>query len=167
MSDPVDDRRGETPASQIVRHQDVLYLDDLSVDQTFVSRVVSVGQDDIFEFAGRFDPQAFHLDPAAADTDPVFRGLAASGWHTAALTMRLLVESVPLANGVIGLEVNVTWPRPVRPGDSLHLRSTITEIAPSRSKPDRGIVTVESLTLNADDEVCQRLVSKVLVMRRP
>lgn len=157
----------QTPPDRIVRHENVLHLDDLTVDQRFVSRSVTVEEDEIFEFAGRFDPQAFHLDPAVADPDPVFRGLAASGWHTAALTMRLLVESVPLANGVIGLEVNVTWPRPVRPGDSLHLVSTITEIAPSRSKPDRGIVTVESLTLNADDAVCQRLVSKVLVMRRP
>src|SRR6202049_457682 len=98
----------------------------------------------IKEFAAEFDPQPFHLDDAAAKPS-IFKGLAASGWHTAAVAMRLLVAGgLPFANGLLGLGGEIAWPRPTRPGDILHVESEIVEITPSRSKPHKGIVTVRS-----------------------
>ena len=144
-----------------------LYMEDLSVGQRFTSAKLTVTAEAIKGFARQFDPQPFHLDEAAAATS-LFAGLAASGWHTAALTMRLLVEGgVPIAGGVIGAGVEIAWPRPTRPGDELHVVSEITEITPSRSKPDRGIVVVRSETRNQKGEVVQILTSKLLVFARP
>ena len=98
----------------------------------------------------------------------MFGGLAASGWHTGALTMRLLVDGgAPLAGGVIGAGGELTWPRPTRPGDELQVFSEVTEITPSRSKPDRGIVAVRSETRNQRGEVLQILTSKLVVFRKP
>ena len=142
-----------------------LYLDDLAVGDRYVSREITLDAAAIKRFAADFDPQPFHLDEAAAEAS-FFQGLAASGWHTAALTMRLKVESIPIAGGLIGAGVELSWPRPTRPGDTLHLESTITAIAPSKSKPDRGIVTVQSETLNQHGELVQKLVSRLLVFRR-
>jgi acyl dehydratase len=96
----------------------------------------------------------------------LFEGLVASGWHTAAITMRSLVHSVPIAGGIIGAGGEITWPKPIKPGDVLNLVSTIVNISPSKSKPDRGIVTIQSHTLNQHGELCQRLIAKVLVFRR-
>ncbi|CAM5182690.1 Acyl dehydratase OS=Castellaniella defragrans OX=75697 GN=HNR28_003330 PE=4 SV=1 [Castellaniella defragrans] len=143
-----------------------LFLEDLVVGEEFRSREHLLDAAQIHDFACRFDPQPFHVDDEAAK-DSFFQGLAASGWHTAALTMKLLVSSVPLGCGIIGAGGEIGWPRPTRPGDTLKVVSKILEIAPSRSKPDRGIVTVECLTLNQRDEVCQRMVTRLLVMRRP
>ena len=144
----------------------VLYLDDLNVGDEFTSQGHTLDKDAVFAFAGQFDPQPFHLDEAAAQASS-FGGLAASGWHTASVTMKLLVSSFPVAGGVLGLGAEVTWPRPVRPGDTLRAVTTVMEVTPSRSKPDRGIVTIETLTFNQDDELCQRMVSKVVATRRP
>ncbi|HWL66857.1 MAG TPA: MaoC family dehydratase [Geminicoccus sp.] len=143
------------------------FLDDLTVGQRFVSGSRRVETHDIKAFAREFDPQPFHLDEAAA-ADSLFGGLAASGWHTAAVTMRLLVEGgAPLAGGLIGAGAEVAWPRPTRPGDLLTVTSEVIEIRPSRSRPDRGMVTLRSETRNQDDEVVQTLVAKLVVPRRP
>lgn len=143
----------------------MLYLEDLSVGDRFVSDEYELDAMQIKDFAARFDPQPFHLDEAAAQ-QTLFGGLAASGWHTAAITMRLLVGGgLPLACGLIGAGAEISWPQPTRPGDVLHVVSTILAIAPSRSRPDRGVVTVDSQTLNRHGEVVQRLVSKLVVMR--
>lgn len=118
-------------------------------------------------FAAEFDPQPFHLDEAAAETT-VFKGLAASGWHTAAVAMRLLVTGgLPFANGIIGLGGEIAWPRPTRPGDVLHVESEIVEITPSRSKPQQGIVTLRGKMLNQNGEAVYLLTAKLLVLRRP
>jgi len=142
-----------------------IYLEDLTPGMVFTSSEHRLDVEQIREFAQRFDPQPFHLDVDKA-RETYFSGLAASGWHTAAITMKLLVESLPLACGVIGAGSEITWPRPTRPNDVLHVVSTVVEIAPSRSKPDRGIVTVRSDTLNQNGEVCQRSVARLLVFRR-
>ncbi len=142
-----------------------LYLDDLKVGDVFVSASHLLDADQIVAFARQFDPQPFHVDAEAAK-DSFFQGLAASGWHTAAITMKLLVQSLPLARGVIGAGGEISWPQATRPGDVLKVTSTVLEILPSRSKPDRGLVVVQSLTSNQRDEVCQRLTSKVLCFRR-
>jgi acyl dehydratase len=144
-----------------------LYLEDLSVGQRFASATHVVTVEQIKEFARQFDPQPFHLDEAAA-ARTLLGGLAASGWHTAAITMRLLVGGgVPIAGGVIGANVEIAWPRPTRPGDELQVFSEVMEITPSRSKPDRGVVVVRSETRNQKGEVVQLLTSKLIVPRKP
>ena len=142
------------------------YLEDFAVGQTFSSGRLRVSKEEIRNFAAEFDPQPFHVDEAAA-RDTLFAGLAASGWHTAALTMRLLVESgLPMAGGLIGAGAEVTWPRPTRPGDVLHVESEILELRPSRSRPDRGLATVRSETRNQLGDIVQVLVAKLVVPRR-
>ncbi|CAB3643095.1 MaoC family dehydratase [Achromobacter pestifer] len=142
-----------------------LFLDDLAVGDTFTSAAHQLDVDQVRRFAAEFDPQPFHLDETAARAS-LFQGLAASGWHTVAITMRLLVDSLPLADGVIGAGAEISWARPTRPGDTLSVKSTILSITPSRSKPDRGIVVVESVTLNQDGDEVQKLTSKVVSFRR-
>ena len=143
----------------------LLYLEDLHVGQRFVSRSDPIDKDQIKAFAAQFDPQAFHLDEEAAKTS-LFGGLAASGWHTAAITMRLLVESgPPIAGGIIGTGGEISWPRPTRPGDVLTVESEVMEIAPSHSKPDRGMVTLRSETRNQRGEIVQMLTAKLVVQR--
>jgi acyl dehydratase len=122
--------------------------------------------DEIKAFARQFDPQPFHLDEEAAKRT-FFGGLAASGWHTAAITMRLQVESgLPIAGGMIGIGGEMSWPKPTRPGDILRVVSEILEVTPSRSRPDRGTVRVRSETRNQRDEVVQILDARLLVPRR-
>ena len=143
-----------------------LYLDDLHVGQRFNSGSYVMEAARIKEFAAEFDPQPFHLDEAAAEAS-VFKGLAAGGWHTAAVAMRLLVNGgLPFANGIVGLGGEIAWPKPTRPGDTLHLESEIVEITPSRSKPQQGIVTVRSTMLNQRGEPVYLLTAKLLVLRR-
>ena len=144
----------------------LIYLEDLSVGDVFVSKTHALDAEQIVAFASQFDPQPFHLDPEAAQ-DTLFQGLAASGWHTAALTMKLLVESFPVARGVIGAGAELAWPLPTRPDDVVKVTSTVISITPSRSKPDRAIVVVESITSNQRDEALQKLTSKVVVFRKP
>ena len=149
-------------------HQDGarLYLDDLQVGQRFTSGTYLIDEARIKEFAAEFDPQPFHLDESAAEAG-VFKGLAASGWHTAAVSMRLLVTGgLPLANGIVGLGGEIAWPRPTRPGDILRVESEIVGITPSRSKPDQGIVTVRGTTLNQHGEAVYILTAKLLVPKR-
>jgi acyl dehydratase len=143
------------------------YLDDLQVGQRFTSASHRIDEAQITAFARQFDPQPFHLDDTLARTT-LFRGLAASGWHTAAITMRLLVDGgAPMAGGIIGAGGEVNWPNPTRPGDVLHVESEVMQITPSRSRPDRGIVVVRSETLNQRGEVVQVLTAKLVVTRRP
>ncbi|KQR69328.1 dehydratase [Rhizobium sp. Leaf384] len=148
------------------QHTPRLFLDDLAPGLSFRSGTVDVTADEIRSFAGQFDPQPFHLDDAAAHAT-LFGGLAASGWHTAALTMRLIVESLPFDGGLIGTHCELAWPLPTRPGDRLHVEGEIVEISPSRSKPDRGIVVMRSRTINQDDGIVQTLTASLLVFRRP
>ena len=142
-----------------------LYLDDLQVGQEFLSAEHPLDAKQIIASAQQFDPQSFHLDEEAAK-DSFFQGLAASGWHTMSITMKLLVQSLPFAKGVIGAGGEIAWPRPTRPGDILRVRSTIREIRPSRSRPDRGMVQTRSLTLNQEGEVLQELTANLLAFRK-
>jgi acyl dehydratase len=144
-----------------------LYLEDLHVGQRFTSGTHALDEDQVIAFASQFDPQPFHLDAAAAGA-MFFGGLVASGWHTAAITMRLLVlGGVPVARGLIGVGAELSWPRPTRPGDVLRVDCEVVEISPSRSRPDRGMVKVRSETRNQRDEVVQVLEARMMVPRRP
>ena len=144
-----------------------LFLEDLTVGQRFVTATMPVDAAAITAFAAQWDPQPFHLDDAAARVT-LFGGLAASGWHTAAMTMRLLVGSgPPFAGGIIGSGGELAWERPVRPGDTLHVTCEVLEIIPSRSRPDRGMVRVRCLTVNQDRQVVQSFAPKLVVTRRP
>jgi len=144
-----------------------LYLEDLRVGQRFSSGAHALDEAQIKAFAGQFDPQPFHLDDATAK-DTLFAGLAASGWHTAAITMRLLVDGgAPFAGGIVGAGGEINWPKPTRPGDILQVESEIVDVTPSRSRPDRGIVTVRSETFNQRGETVQILTAKLVVPRRP
>ena len=146
----------------------VLYFDDFSIGQVYKSGRMRVDKDAIIRFATEFDPQPYHLDDAAA-RDTVFRGLAASGWHTAAMTMRLLVDGeFRPAGGIIGVGFDeFSWPRPVRPGDELTVRSEIVDVRPSKSRPDRGTIRVRTTTLNQNDEIVQSYVGTLIVPKRP
>src|SRR5947199_7188808 len=147
-----------------------LHLEDLQPGQRHrsIGDPVSVTAEGIKAFARQFDPQPFHLDEATA-AETFFKGLAASGWHTAAVTMKLLVEGgLPLAGGIIGAGVEeVRWPRPVRPGDRLRVESEVLEVRPSRSRPEQGIAKVRTTTLNQSDEPVQIMTSNLVVQRRP
>jgi len=145
---------------------DLLYLDDLRVGQRFASGHHALDEAQIKSFAAQFDPQPFHLDNDAARAS-LFGGLAASGWHTAAITMRLLVGGgAPVAGGVVGAGGEISWPRPTRPGDILQVESEILEVKPSRSRPERGMVTLRSETRNQRGEVVQVLTASLVVPRR-
>src|SRR5436190_1116360 len=144
------------------------YLEDFSIGQRFGSGRLLVDKDRIKTFAAEFDPQPFHLDETAA-RGTIFGGLAASGWHTAALTMRLLVDGeLKPAGGIIGAGFDeFRWPRPVRPGDELRVESEILEIRPSQSRPSQGMIKVRTTTLNQDGEAVQVFVGNLVVPRRP
>ena len=142
------------------------FLDDLRVGQRFTSGTYIMNAAKIKEFAAEFDPQPFHLDESAAQAS-VFKGLAASGLHIAAVAQRLLATGgLPLAGGILGLGGEIAWPKPTRPGDTLHVESELVEITPSRSKPDQGIVTVRSAMINQEREAVYLLTAKLLVPRR-
>jgi acyl dehydratase len=144
------------------------YLEDYAVGQVYRSGRLRVDKDQIIAFAAQFDPQSYHLDEAAARKS-VFGGLAASGWHTAALTMRLLVESeFRPADGILGVGFDeLSWPRPVRPADELHVESEVLEVRPSKSRPDRGLIRVRMTTFNQNGEPVQIYIGNLLVPRRP
>jgi acyl dehydratase len=150
----------ETPAGER------LYFDDLRVGQRFVSRTQVIDQQQIIAYARQFDPQPFHVDPEAAKGS-FFGGLVASGWHTAAITMRLLVESGPqIAGGMIGMGAELSWPRPTRPGDTLQVETEIIELHESKSRRDRGFGTIRCETRNQNGEVVLTLTCKVVAPRR-
>jgi acyl dehydratase len=142
-----------------------LTLEDLSVGQTFQSETYTLNAEKIKSFAKEYDPQPFHTDEKAA-VGTFFDGLAASGWQTASITMRLLVPSLPILGGLIGASCDINWTKPTRPGDTLHVESEILEIKPSRSRPDRGAITIRSMTKNQNGETVQTLVSRLVVPRR-
>ena len=143
-----------------------LFLEDFQEGQQFESGTREMTAEAIKAFATEFDPQPFHLDEAAAK-DSFFGGLAASGWHTMAVTMRLMVEGgAPIAGGVIGAGGEINWPRPTWPGDVLRVVSTVEKVTPSRSKPERGMLRMRSETLNQRGEVVQVLVANLLAWRR-
>lgn len=145
---------------------DSLYLEDVHVGLRLVSGTHALDTAQIMEFARQFDPQPFHLDEAAAAAS-LFQGLAASGWHTAAITMKLITGMRPgIAGGIIGAGAELNWPTATRPGDLLRVESEVIEIRPSRSRPDRGIVLMRSQTLNQRDEIRQELVAKLVMFRR-
>ncbi|WP_407518713.1 MaoC family dehydratase [Methylobacterium oryzisoli] len=144
-----------------------LYFEDLAPGQVYRSGDLVVTAEAIKRFAAEYDPQPFHLDEERAGAS-FFGGLAASGWHTAALTMRLLVESgLPLAGGIIGAGMDeLRWPRPLRPGDTIRLESEVLELRPSRSRPMQGLAKVRTTTLTQDGAPVQVLVANLVVMRR-
>jgi acyl dehydratase len=159
----MDKMENETPPPYQTAEQ--LYLDDLYIGQRFTSGTYLMEEARIREFATEFDPQPCHLDKAAAETT-IFKGLAASGWHTAAVAMRLLVTGgLPLADGIVGMGGDIAWPRPTRPGDILHVESEIIAITPSRSKPHQGIVTVRCEMINQNHETVYVLTAKLLVSK--
>jgi acyl dehydratase len=146
--------------------QEKLWLEDLAIGQQYFSGMHTLTAEEIKAFAAAYDPQPFHLDETAAGKS-MFGGLAASGWHTAAITMRLSVQSFLLASGIIGSGGELRWPWPVRPGDTLQVKSEILEIIPSRSKPDRGMVRVKLTTTNQSGEIVQTFSPRLVVFRRP
>src|SRR5262245_13612879 len=143
------------------------YREDYTVGQTFGSGRHRVDEQRIKTFAAEFDPQPFHLDAAAA-ASTIFGGLAASGWHTAAMTMRLLVDGdLKPAGGIVGLGFDeFRWPKPVRAGDELYIESEILEVQPSKSRPDQGRIKVRTTTFNQNGETVQIQVGNLLVPRR-
>jgi acyl dehydratase len=143
------------------------YWEDFEQGETVELGSYEITREEMLEFARRYDPQPFHVDEAAADAGP-FGGLAASGWHTAALTMRLLVESeLRPDGGLIGAGFDeLRWLRPVSPADRLHLDVEVLEARASRSKPDQGIVKIRTTTLNQDGEPVQVSVGSILVRRK-
>jgi len=145
----------------------IYYLEDFAIGQIFAGGRARIDADQIKAFARQFDPQPFHLDEQAAQ-ESVFRGLAASGWHTAALTMRLLADGeFKPAGGIIGVGFDeLSWQRPVRPGDELHAKSEILDVRPSKSRPDRGLIRVRTTTYNQHDEPVQVFTGNLIVPRR-
>src|SRR3989449_1860919 len=143
------------------------FLEDFAVGQTFGSGRLGIDKGRIKAFGAEFDPQPFHLDEEAA-RDTIFGGLAASGWHTAAIPMRLLVDSdLKPAGGIVGAGADeFRWPRPVRPGDELRTESEVLEVRPSRSRPDQGLIKVRTTTINQNDEAVQVILAQIVVPRR-
>lgn len=144
-----------------------LYLEDFHVGDYFETASVVMTKEDIISFATHFDPQHFHLDQETAK-DSLFNGLAASGWHTNGVSMRLIVQSgLNIINGIIGLGVDeVRWPKPVRPNDSIYVRGDILEVIPSNSKPEWGVVKIRWQTFNQHHEVVASMLPSLWVKRR-
>jgi acyl dehydratase len=142
------------------------YFDDLKVGDRFKSEPLEVTVKQVIEFAHKFDPQMFHLNRKSAERT-IFKGLVASGWHTAAMTMRLLVQTLNFAEGAIGLGVDeLRWPNAVRPGDELKVETEILEQRPCRSKPNHGIIRLRNVTTNQRSEIVQTMTANVMVPRR-
>lgn len=142
------------------------HFEGLHIGQRFVSGTHLVDEEQIIAFARQFDPQPFHIDPEAAKST-LFHGLVASGWHTAAITMRLLVGSgLSIEGGMVGAAGELNWPRPTRPGFILQVETEVIELRPSRSRPDRGLATIRSETKNQLGEVVQVLIAKLVVPRK-
>jgi acyl dehydratase len=142
------------------------YYDDLKLADRFQSEPLQVREKELIEFAHKFDPQMFHLNRKSAERT-IFKGLVASGWHTAAMTMRLFVRTLNFAEGAIGLGVDeLRWPNTVRPGDVLHVETEIVELRPSRSKPNYGIVRLRNVTTNQRGKIVQSMLASAMVPRR-
>ncbi len=145
-----------------------LYFDDFQIGQKFKSNgSVRVTAQEITEFAEKYDPQPFHLDEAAGKST-FFKGLAASGWLTAAIVMRLRVDTIHVVGGMIGAGVEeIRWTEPVRPNDSLHTDTEVVGLRRSKKRPELGLVTIYTLTLNQRDEVVMKSTVKFLAPLRP
>ena len=144
-----------------------LYFDDLKAGDRFQSETFEVPGKSIIEFAEKFDPQKFHLNLKSAERS-IFKGLIASGWHTAAITMRLFVQATNFAEGAIGLGVDeLRWPNAVRPGDALHVETEIVDLRESKSKPNHGIIRIRNVTKNQRGEIVQTMFANAMVPRRP
>lgn len=158
---------GQAAAPQSDDRGEMLYFDDLEPGMTFLTACHELDRDQIVAFASVYDPQPFHLDDEAAKAT-LFGGLAASGWQTAALSMRLMVTTGPrIAGGMIGLEAKASWPQPTRPGDVLQVAMEIISVTPSRSRPDRGTAVMRSVTRNQRGDALQILDATMVVPRRP
>jgi acyl dehydratase len=143
-----------------------LYFDDLKVGDRFKSEPLKVSEKELIEFAHKFDPQMFHLTRKKAERT-IFKGLIASGWHTAAITMRLFVRTLNFAEGAIGLGVDeLRWPIVVRPGDVLTVETEIVDLRPSRSRPGYGIIRLRNVTTNQRGEIVQTMLASAMVPRR-
>jgi acyl dehydratase len=142
-----------------------LFFEDLALGQTWRSASIALDQADIIAFATEYDPQPFHTDPEAAARHRLFRGLAASGWHTAALTMRLFATAeTRIAGGIIGNGIDeLRWPRPVRPGDTLAVTSEVVELRPPEPGRAHGWARIRNITTNQNDEVVQSMVATLSV----
>ena len=145
---------------------DKIYLNDLTIGTTWTSREHTLTEADIIEFAQQYDPQPFHTDPERAK-DSFFGTLVSSGWQTACLTMRLMVETIPIATGLIGASGSVKWGRPTYPNDRIHVVAKVVDIKRSTSKPNQGIVTVQIHTINQDGEFAQQFTCNMLAFDRP
>ena len=145
-----------------------IYLDDLAVGQVYTSDAsFTVDAASIRQFAGTFDPQPFHLDEVAA-RETFFKEMVASGWHTTAMTMNLIVRTLPFSHGIIGSGVDeLRWHRPVRPGDVLRVRCEIEEVRRSESQPWRGAARVRFTTIDQNDMPVQSMVGNLLAFARP
>ncbi|XID76033.1 MaoC family dehydratase [Alkanindiges sp. WGS2144] len=143
----------------------MLYLDDLNIGDRFSSPGYTLEKEKLLDFASEYDPQPFHLDDELAK-NTLFNGLAASGWQTASITMKLWLQTLKVANGLIGIEGHLKWPTPTRPGDTLHVEAEIVDIKVSKSKPNMGIVTYHSLTKNQHDQVVQDTTCKIVVFKK-
>ena len=142
------------------------YFDDLKVGDRFKSESLNVTEKQLIEFAHKFDPQMFHLSRKSAERS-IFKGLIASGWHTAAMTMRLFVQTLNFAEGAIGLGVDeLRWPLVVRPGDVLTVETEIVDLRPSRSRPNHGIIRLRNVTANQRGEIVQTMLASAMVPRR-
>ena len=142
------------------------YLEDLKVGDRFKSEPLKVTEKQVIEFAHKFDPQMFHLNRKSAERT-IFKGLVASGWHTSAMTMRLFVQTLNLAEGAIGLGVDkLRWPNVVRPGDVLTVETKILRLRRSRSRPNYGIIRLRNVTTNQRGETVQTMLASVMVPRR-
>jgi acyl dehydratase len=142
------------------------YFEDVKTGDRFKSEPLSVTEKELIEFAHKFDPQMFHLSRGRAERT-IFKGLIASGWHTAAMTMRLFVQTLNFAEGAIGLGVDeLRWPNAVRPGDVLIVQTEILELRASRSRPGHGIIRLRNVTTNQRGEVVQTMLASAMVPRR-
>ncbi|MGA2392671.1 MAG: MaoC family dehydratase [Candidatus Lustribacter sp.] len=144
------------------------YLEDLKPGQAYESRRHTITQDEIVKFAREFDPQPFHTDPEAAKTS-FFGKLIASGWHTAALTMKMLTEAdIDIAGGIIGAGMEeLRWPVPLVPGDTIHVRVEILDSRASKSRPAIGIVRARIQALREDGMAVQEMIASLIVPAKP
>ena len=143
-----------------------LFLDDLKIGDYFTSSTYTLTKEELLEFANKYDPQPFHLDEELAK-DTLFGGLAASGWQTASITMKLWTQTLHVANGLIGIDCHLKWPTPTRAGDTLRVEAEIIDIKRSTSKPNMAIVTYHSLSKNQLDQVVQDTTTKIVVFSKP
>ena len=143
------------------------YFEDVKPGDKFQSQAYHISEEQILSFAREFDPQPFHIDRAVADKS-MFAGFFASGWHTAATSMRLFVQTLNFAEGAIGLGVDeMRWPDAVRPGDDLQVETEIIEVRESKSKPSHGIIRIRNVTTNQRGKIVQKMFASALVLRKP